>query len=128
MEIKTRLSDLRVDHDYNQETFSDMINVPRSTYANWESGSSDFSIEDASKIADIYDVNLDYLLGISNVISDARNKLDLNIIPIRLKELRKESNKTQRQVSNSIGFPLSTYSCYENGIRIPTTIKYHLII
>ena len=123
LEIKTRLRDLREDHDYHQKNLAEIIEVPRSTYANWESGNSDFNIEWADKVANVYNVNLDYLLGISNVISKTNNKLDLNMISIHLKELRKESKKTQKEISNSIGLPISTYSCYENGIRIPTTIK-----
>ena len=84
LEIKTRLRDLREDHDYHQKTLSEKINIPRSTYANWESGGSDFDIDCADKIASIYNVNLDYLLGISNVISKTTNKLDLNMISIHL--------------------------------------------
>ena len=39
---------------------------------------------------------------------------------IRLKELRKEKNLSQKIVADAIGISLSAYSNYEQGIREPS--------
>ena len=120
----TRLSDLRVDNDLKQNDIAKFMNIPRSTYANWEVGSTDFSLDDANKLANFYKVNMDYLLGMSNIISVTNNNsISFKTLTSRLLLLRKEKKITQYQLSNQVGFALSTYACYEKGIRIPTTFK-----
>lgn len=48
--------------------------------------------------------------------------MDAQAIGRRLSELRKESNKTQKEVADAIGVSVSTVAMYETGERIPRDI------
>ncbi|MBR1811718.1 MAG: helix-turn-helix transcriptional regulator [Clostridia bacterium] len=58
-----RLIELRTKEDFTQEVFAAMIGVSRSTYAAYEKGRNEPDIHTLIKIADIYGVSLDYLVG-----------------------------------------------------------------
>lgn len=58
-----RLTELRAKENYTQEVFATMIGVSRSTYAAYEKGRNEPDIHTLIKIADIYRISLDYLVG-----------------------------------------------------------------
>lgn len=57
------LKTLRERHDYNQDYVAEKVNVKRSTYANYERESREPSIDMLIKLADLYEISVDYLLG-----------------------------------------------------------------
>lgn len=66
MEFKERLKNLRKEKKYTQVNLSEMLNYGYTAIANYESGRNEPSIADLKKIAAIFDVSLDYLLGVSD--------------------------------------------------------------
>ena len=59
-----RIRDLREDDDLTQEYVAKTIlNCTRSAYSKMESGTRLISIDDLIKLADFYNVSLDYLVG-----------------------------------------------------------------
>lgn len=58
-----RIRDLREDADKKQIELAKYLNVDQSTYSDYESGKIHIPIEQLIKIADLYDVSLDYLVG-----------------------------------------------------------------
>ncbi|MBQ2825291.1 MAG: helix-turn-helix transcriptional regulator [Clostridia bacterium] len=61
-----RLRDLREDHDLTQNQLVEKLNMHKTTYTNYEQGKRDLPLEVAIKIADFYNVSLDYLAGRTN--------------------------------------------------------------
>ena len=61
--IFSRIRDLREDNDKKQVELARYLNVDQSTYSDYETGRINISIEQLIKIADFYDVSLDYLVG-----------------------------------------------------------------
>lgn len=57
------LKKLRENKDLKQEDIARMMNVDRSTVGKWENGSSKPDYEKMIKLADFYNVTVDYLLG-----------------------------------------------------------------
>lgn len=57
------LKTLRERHDYNQDYVAEKVNIKRSTYANYERESREPSIDMLIKLADLYEISVDYLLG-----------------------------------------------------------------
>lgn len=65
-----RIRELREDKDYNQTYVAQLIHVDQTTYSNYELGKVRMPIECIVELARFYDVNMDYIIGVSNV----RNK------------------------------------------------------
>ena len=64
-----RIRDLREDKDKKQIELAKYLNVDQSTYSDYERGEVNIPIEQLIKIADFYDVSLDYLVGRDDVKS-----------------------------------------------------------
>lgn len=63
MNIGEIIAELRIDKGMNQEQLATVLNVSRSTLANWEVGNRSIDIETLVIIADYFNVSCDYLLG-----------------------------------------------------------------
>lgn len=62
MEIK-RMRDLREDHDLSQQKVAAYLNMHRSVYRRYEAGERETPVWVVDKLADLYQVSTDYLLG-----------------------------------------------------------------
>ena len=58
-----RLRDLREDSDLTQKQIADFLHVKQNTYCQYESGRRQIPLEMLIKLADYYNVTLDYLVG-----------------------------------------------------------------
>ena len=61
--IEKKLKELREEKGFTQKQVSDFLSVHRTTYMKWENGLREPSNEMLVKIADFFDVSLDFLLG-----------------------------------------------------------------
>lgn len=68
----SRLRDLRISRGLNQVEFGESLNVTKQSVSNWENGNIQPSIDMLIRIATIYSVSTDYLLGL-----DERQILDV---------------------------------------------------
>lgn len=57
------IRNLREDSDKTQQELADYLNVKQTTYSKYELGKINIPIEVFMKLADYYDVSVDYLLG-----------------------------------------------------------------
>lgn len=58
-----RIRDLREDKDLKQKDLAAYLAIDQSTYSDYENGRINVPIEQLIKIADYYDVSLDYIVG-----------------------------------------------------------------
>ena len=58
-----RLVELRSHHHFTQQELSEALNISQQAYAGYETGRSEPDIETLIKLADIYKVDLNYLMG-----------------------------------------------------------------
>lgn len=58
-----RLSDLRKKRKWSLQDTADQLGIAKSTYAGYESGYREPSLQSLSKIADLFDTSVDYILG-----------------------------------------------------------------
>ena len=63
-----RIRNLREDNDKKQQELADYLNVKQTTYSKYELGKVNIPIEVFMKLADYYDVSVDYLLGRTVVV------------------------------------------------------------
>ena len=58
-----RLRDMREDKDLKQRELAEMLNVSQTTYSRYESGELAIPSAALIKLADFYNVSVDYILG-----------------------------------------------------------------
>lgn len=58
-----RLRNLREDHDLTQKQVGEILHISQRSYAHYEAGTRDIPIDTLIKLADYYEVSLDYLVG-----------------------------------------------------------------
>ncbi|HCJ93220.1 MAG TPA: XRE family transcriptional regulator [Ruminococcaceae bacterium] len=61
--IYSRIRDLWEDRDLKQQDLADYLNCSQVCYSRYENGQRDIPLETISKIADFYNVSVDYLLN-----------------------------------------------------------------
>lgn len=61
-----RLEDLRIDHDKTQKEIADLLDCQREVYRRYEQGIRSIPIDLLMKLADYYDVSIDYIVGLTN--------------------------------------------------------------
>ena len=67
MEFKNRLRDLRTEKKIPQNDLAKVLNYGCTAISNYESGRNEPSISDLKKIAEYFDVSMDYLLCVNDV-------------------------------------------------------------
>lgn len=67
MNYTERIKSLREDNDYNQTFVANAIHVAQTTYSDYEKGKVRIPIEILIKLAKLYNVDLNYITGISNI-------------------------------------------------------------
>lgn len=63
-----RLKDLREDRDLRQVDIADILKTSQTVYSRYERGAKDIPVRHLVKLADIYNVSTDYILGRTNVL------------------------------------------------------------
>lgn len=127
--LMTRYEELRLDSEKKQGEIAEILGVKANTYSKWENCINDMNLEKSNALANYYRTSLDYLLGLSNTREPSlvRYNVDYQILARRIRKLRLERHLTQDYLSRKLGFPQTTYTQYENGKTIPTTLKLLVI-
>lgn len=66
VKMKNRMEDLRIDADKTQLEIAKILHCQREVYRRYEKGKRELPVWAAIKLAEYYNVSVDYLLGISN--------------------------------------------------------------
>lgn len=62
-----RIRDLREDRDLNQTAIAKYLGMSQTGYSKYETGENDIPTQILIKLADLYGVSVDYLLGRTNI-------------------------------------------------------------
>lgn len=65
-ELKDRLKELRQEKRLIQDELAKKLNISRNTITRYENGTRQPNINTVKKIAELFDISTDYLLGISD--------------------------------------------------------------
>ena len=66
---KDRIRALREDHDKSQAFIASLLHVGQKTYSDYELGKTRIPLESMLTLAKYYNVSMDYLCGISDVLT-----------------------------------------------------------
>ena len=67
MFVYSRVRDLREDSDKTQREIAEMLNMQLTVYQRYERGERELPLWAAIRLADYYQVTLDYLVGRTNI-------------------------------------------------------------
>lgn len=54
---------LRIDNGYTQKQIAELLGISQNTYSQYEIGVLNYPVDALMKLADFYNVSIDYLLG-----------------------------------------------------------------
>ena len=120
-----RIKFLREQKELSQLELAKILNISNSTLSQYEAGNRVPGDDIKNKIADYFNVSVDYLLGrtddpIPYTQALGRiNRVEMANFSDRLRQLRLENDLTQEQFGKIFGIVKFTVSLYENGKSTP---------
>lgn len=112
-----RIKEIRLKLKKTQKEIADELKVSRSLYCKWENGSNTIPLKKLNDLCNYYNINIDYITGISNkkIYIENRKNIDKKIVGNNIKYIRKQNNITQIELSKLLNTTQSTISAYESG-------------
>lgn len=113
----TNIEKLRDEKDLLKKDVARIIGVVESVYCEWENEKLSIPTKRIYQLANFFEVNIDYMMGLSNTRIKIKTKDEINIIQVstRLKEIRKSLNMTMRDLAKKFNTTSSAISNYENS-------------
>ncbi len=117
----SRIKELRNKNNLTQQQLADFLNIKKPTYTQFENMKRElFPITKFNKLANYFNVSMDYLLKLSdnpkiNIINEEINPITAGI---RLKEIRKENKFYQETLAQNVGTSAALICEYEKGKRL----------
>ena len=118
-----KLKNLREELDLTQKDFSKKIGCSRSAYSLWEINENAIPLYYLNKISNEFNVNIDYLINLSNKKEIKFKKKEINKVDLgqRIRQARKNKHLTQEKLADKLNTTHSVISAYENGkTKVPT--------
>ena len=127
--IENNLKYCRENEELTQKELGFIFGVHETTVSGWETGKDIIPLNKLVKFCNNYGYSLDFVLGLTrnNTSYSKINKLDKARIGKNLKTLRKNLNLSQQDIADECSISQTTYSNYELGIRLITTLTLYTL-
>lgn len=114
---ENRLDGLKEERDLKSRDIAKHLKVNESTYSEWEHNKIPIPTRRIVELADFYNVNIDYMLKLTDIRKEinGKTKLDLELIGNRLKEIRQELDLSLRGLGEKLNCSFSSLGSYERG-------------
>ncbi len=115
--ITARLRMIRENNDLSQRKAALKLHISKSYYNYFETGERIITVSYLNSFCNQFHTTFDYVLGLSdyNVVTRKKYEIKKEIVSLRIKQIRKMHNLTQKDLANLINTSQSTISAYENG-------------
>lgn len=111
-----------------QQELGYVFGVSSSTVAGWENAHDNMPLPKLVKFSNLYKYSLDYVTGLSRINNYVKlDKLDKKKIGDNLKSIRSKLGLTQQQIADECMISQTTYSNYENGLYLITSLALYTI-
>ena len=118
-----RIKYIREKLQLTQTEMAENLGCTRSAYLLWEINKNVIPLYYLNKLSNIFNINIDYLVDLSDKMIIDFNKKDINRINLgqKIKSARKEINYTQEKLAKKLNTTHSVISAYEYGkTNVPT--------
>ena len=131
------ISKLRIQFHYSLHDIATYLEIGDTTYNYYEKGERLIGLENINKLANLYNVSLDYILGLTSnpKVNKNQNNINYQYLQFSIRFLRKKERTTQLDIANQFGCSHWTIWHYEKNVKnitIPYLIfisnKYHISI
>ena len=115
---------LRDELEITQEEISNVLGCTRTAYSLWEINKNTIPSYYLNKISNVYNINIDYLVDLSNKKYVNFKKVEIDKVKLgkRLREARKSINYTQEKLASKLNTTHSVISSYESGKSTVSTL------
>lgn len=115
--MTNNLEFLREEKDLLSKDMAKKLNVVTSVYSEWENNKLSIPTERIYELSEIFTVNADYLIGLTDkrIKIQTNKKLNNQLVAKRVKEARLSMNLTMRDLANKLNTSSSAISNYENN-------------
>lgn len=119
-----KMKEMREYEAKTQKETASSLHVTRATYAGLECGKDIIPLRKLNELANIYQVTLDYLVGLKENPETRKNKIEINenAISENIRLLRMSHHLTQKELASTIKTSQSNIHKYENGKTLITTM------
>lgn len=115
---------LRDELEITQEEIANVLGCTRTAYSLWEINKNTIPLYYLNKISNVYNINIDYLVDLSNKKYVNFKKVEIDKVKLgkRLREARKSINYTQEKLASKLNTTHSVISSYESGKSTVSTL------
>lgn len=127
--INNNLKYCREELELTQKELGNILGVNITTISKWELGYDTITLKRLVKFCNLYNYSLDYVCGLSKNNKKYNKKIYLNskTIGLKLKKIRNFLKLSQDKFADKCSMAQSTYSHYENGINLITSLNLYII-
>lgn len=127
--INNNLKYCREELELTQKDLGNILGVSITTISKWELGCDPITLKRLVKFCNLYNYSLDYVCGLSKNNKKYNKKIYLNskTIGLKLKKIRIFLKLSQDKFADKCSMAQSTYSHYENGINLITSLNLYII-
>lgn len=113
---------VREENNLKQDEIATSLNVARKTVTGWENQHNIIPLSKLIEFANIYEVSMDYIFGLTKTNNYKHIELNKKIIGNNLLRLRIKNKRTQHYISKKLNISNGTYCDYEKGHNLIRTI------
>ena len=115
--------------DMTQKELGCVFGLSPQTIAGWENNNDTIPFTKLVKFCNMYNFSLDYVTGLTrkNIKYNKIPKIDKKDIGLTIKDVRKKLKLTQKQIADECSISQTTYSNYELGINLISTLTLYTI-
>ena len=118
-----RLKELREENDLNFQNISNLLNIEKDTYGQYERQNVIIPIKHLNTICNYFDVSIDYIFSFTDKTNynNYQKEIDIKKVSNRLKEFRKDNNLTQEKLAKLLNVVKGTIGNYESSRALIAT-------
>lgn len=119
----------REELEITQKELGRIFGITRKTISGWENNNDIIPLPKLIEFCNLYNYSIDFVMGLTRNNIKCNQKITIDSIKIgkSLKSIRKELNLTQKEIANECGISNTTYSNYELGINLISTMTLYTI-
>lgn len=126
--INNNIKYIREELEMTQEELGLVFGVTGATVSGWENNNDTMPLPKMVKLANMYHYSLDYITGLSRKNNYSLiKKLDKKEVGNKLKVIRQKLGLTQKQIADECMITQQSYSLYENGKTLVTSLVLYTI-